>query len=214
MNLQPNILTVRTAPQVIAAYSMAHVRVFSAPITGTLAEVLAAWSGFETWLWRAMHDDNLVNKRGTWHGNGTTFKGASEIIDGKEVFLPPGPDNIFAAYDPTPDPITGSKGLVDSAEDAIRFIGTASHPELRPNRYQDAWEAAQRGDLEGFVMGLAFPKLPGIAKVPGFFTANPKVYLAGVTHCAQELRPAFDAYEREPYPLRDTDPMPPPENAA
>jgi hypothetical protein len=204
MILQPNVITKRTTPQVLEAWSRAHLRVFSTPISGTLAEALTAWSAFETWFWEAMHDDNLVNKRGTWHGQGTTFKGASEIIDGKEVFLPPGPENIFAAYDPTPDPFTGSKGLVDSAEDALRFIGTASHPELRPNRYQEAWDAAGRGDMEGFVMGLAFPKLPGIAKVPGFFTANPKVYLAGVIRCATKLRPDFDAFERtpiEPFPL-------------
>lgn len=198
MILQPNIITKRTAPQVLQGFSLAHVRVFTAPISGTLAELLTAWSAFETWLWNSMHDDNLVNKRGTWHGNGTTFKGASEIIDGVEHFLPPGPDNIFAAYDPTPDPVTGSRGVIDSAEDAIRFIGTASNPSVRPNRYQEAWDAAQRGDVEGFVMGLAFPKLPGVVKVPGFFTANPRVYLAGVQHCLDVLRPDFDAYERAP----------------
>lgn len=193
MTLVANILTRRSAAQVIAAFSAAHVRIFSVPAPGALVETLTAWSAFETWLWRSMHCDNVVNMRGEFRGNGTTFKGASEIIDGKEVFLPPGPDNEFRAY-------VGATSLTDAAEDAERFIGTASNPAVRPNRYQEAWDAAVRGDLEGFVMGLAFPKLPGIAKVPGFFTANPRVYLAGVANCAQELRRDFESYEAFPLP--------------
>lgn len=191
MILQPNVLTKASASGVIGAYSIAHVRVFDAPISGTLVELLTAWSAFETWFWRAMHDWNLTNMRGTWRGNGTTFK-ASEIDEhGKEIFLPPSATNVFRAY-------VGSSALIDSAEDNIRFVGTASNPGVRPNRFQEAWDAARRGDVEGFVMGLAFPKLPGIEHVPGFFTANPRVYLAGVQHCLDTLRSDFDAYERAP----------------
>lgn len=187
MILQPNVLTKHTTPEVIAAFGAAHLRVFMTPITGTLVEMLTAWSAFETWFWKACHDENLTNMRGTWHGNGTTFK-ASEIINGVEVFLPPSAKNVFRAYT---DP-------VDSAEDTIRFVGTASNPTVRPNRYQYAWNAAHAGDVEGFVMGLAEPTIPGIAHVPGFFTANPHVYLVGVQHCLDTLRPDFDAYERAP----------------
>lgn len=191
MILQPNILTRRSAPEVIQAYSIAHVRVFTTPITGTLAELLTAWSAFETWFWKAMHDCNLTNMRGTWKGNGTTFKASEIDANGKEIFLPPSAKNVFRAY-------VGSTALVDSAEDTIRLIGTASNPGVRPNRFQAAWDAAQRGDVEGFVMGLAEPELPGIEHVPGFFTANPHVYLVGVQHCLDVLRPDFDAYERAP----------------
>jgi hypothetical protein len=202
--LQPNVFTRRSAAEVISAFQAAHVRIFAEPATETLVEVMTCWSAFETWLWHSMHDDNLTNMRGTWHGNGTTFKGASEIINGKEVFLPPGPDNVFRAY-------IGPTSLVDSAEDTMRFVGTASNPAARPNRYQDAWDAAHRGDLEGFVNGLAFPKLPGIERVPGFFTANPRVYLAGVQHCAVELQPDFSVLESVAHELPTNPSNPPPD---
>lgn len=191
MILRPNIITKHTTLEVISAYTEAHLRVFTAPISGTLVEMLTAWSAFETWFWKFCHDDNLTNMRGTWQGNGTTFKASEIDANGKEIFLPPSATNVFRAY-------VGSTAIVDSAEDNIRFVGTASNPSVRPNRYQEAWDAAQRGDVEGFVMGLAFPKLPGIEKVPGFFTANPHVYLAGVQHCLDTLRSDFDAYERTP----------------
>jgi len=194
MILRPNIITRHTSFEVLSAYSTAYIRVFSTPISGTLAEILTAWSAFETWFWKACHDSNLTNMRGTWRGNGTTFK-ASEIDEyGKEIFLPPSATNIFRAYAES----AGVPAVVASAEDNIRFIGTASNPSVRPNRYQESWDAAKLGDVEGFVMGLAFPKLPGIAHVPGFFTANPRVYLAGVQHCLDVLRPDFDVYERAP----------------
>jgi len=194
MILRPNILTKHTSFEVLRAYSIAHVRVFTTPITGTLAEMLTAWSAFETWFWKLCHDDNLTNMRGTWRGNGTTFKASEIDAHGKEIFLPPSATNVFRAYTDSP----GVPAIVASAEDNIRFVGTASNPSVRPNRYQEAWDAAQRGDVEGFVMGLAEPKLPGVEHVPGFFTANPRVYLAGVQHCLDTLRPDFDTYERAP----------------
>lgn len=189
MILQPNIKTKCTADEFIQASSDAHVRIFGIVPSDVLLWVFSAWSSFETWHWLSMHDWNALNMRGTWHGMATTFK-ASEIIDGKEVFMPPSANNLFRAY----------PGLAEGVEDGMRFVGTASHPELRPNRYERAWNAALVGDIPTFVDGLAHPTLPGVAHVPGFFTANPRVYLAGVELHAESLRIYF------PGLMRDTEP--------
>lgn len=180
MILQPNIRTRITADEFIPEATDSHVRIFGIIPSDLVIWVFSAWSSFETDEWRSMYDFNVVNIRGTWHGQATTFK-ASEIIDGKEVFLPPSPENLFRYY----------PRLRDGIEDAMRFIGTASNPEVRPNRYERAWNAALAGDLDTFVDGLAHPTLPGVPKVPGFFTANPRVYLAGVRRHAHDLLPLF-----------------------
>lgn len=173
--MQADIRTTLTPAEAIHVIGAAHERIFLVPPSGVLWLTLAAWSAFETDAWRAMHGFNFVNLRGSWRGRSTSFK-ASEIIDGREVFLPPSADNLFRSY-PT---------ALDGAEDALRFIGTASAPP-RPNRYQAAWEAAQRGDVPAFVDGLRNPTINGM-HVPGFFTANPTVYLAGVQRHALKLR--------------------------
>lgn len=180
MTLHPATRTRLRPPEAIAAFSDAHLRVFGIVPSDVLLWVLASWSAFETDAWRAMFGNNMSNMRGSWHGQSTTFK-ASEVIDGKEVFLAPSASNLFRCY-PT---------AVDGAEDTIRFVGTASDPAKRPNRYERAWNAALVGDFETFVDGLAHPTLPGIKKVPGFFTANPRVYLAGVRRHAGDLRAYF-----------------------
>lgn len=184
--MDANILTKLDPGVAIMAIGYGHKRVFGAIPERPLWRVVSAWSAFETDMWRAMHDNNFVNLRGSWRGHATSFK-ASEIIDGVEVFMPPSSENLFRAY-PTP---------VDGAEDAIRFIGTASAPP-RPNRYQAAWEAARSGDIPGFVDGLRNPHIPGIGKVPGFFTANPRVYLAGVERYADKLDPYIPGGGNEP----------------
>lgn len=186
LTLDPATRTPVTPEQAFDAFSDGHVTVFGVTPGRELVRTLAAWSAFETGRWRAMWDFNMTNMRGTWQGHATTFK-ASEIIDGKEVFLPPSADNLFRAY---PDAYAG-------AVDTIRFVGTASNPTVRPNRYQRAWDAAMVGDLPTFVDGIAHPTLPGIAKVPGFFTANPRVYLSGMQRHAAALDPSFLEWARK-----------------
>lgn len=195
MNLDPAIRTKFAPLEVAQAFARAHRRVFGIFPGPTLVRVLCAWSAFETDRWRSCLDANLCNMRGTYRGHATSFK-ASEIENGVEVFLPPSASNLFRAY--VPDEARGLSALDCAAEELIRFVGTASNPEVRPNRFARAWDAACQGDLATFVDGLAHPTLPGIDHVPGFFTANPRVYLAGVTRHYDEL--ADDLAGLEPYP--------------
>lgn len=181
--MRPDLLTYLPVKGVVPVVLNAGQLVLQRELTYEEASTVAAWSAFETWYWHAMHGWNWTNMRGAYEGMTTTFK-ASEIIDGKEVFLPPSAQNTFKYF---PDPITGMKV-------AIAFVAIASNPAVRPNRYADAWAAAGRGDLAGFVNGLAKPHLPGVDKVPGFFTANPLVYLKGVELAARTLAPDIQAF--------------------
>jgi hypothetical protein len=185
MIIDKPVRTIQLPPEALQTLSDAHVVVFGIDPSPELLGVVAAQSSFETDRWRAMWCWNYGNIRGAFQGRATSFR-AGEIINGHEVFLDPGPENLFRAY----------PGAVTGAADFLRFLGTRSHPD-RPNRYQPAWDAALQGDVEGFVKGL---------QAGGYFTANSTVYLRGVQAKISALLPYLEA--RQP-----TEPAPPPEVA-
>lgn len=192
--MTPAVRTVITPEQAIQALVDAHEAVIGGEPPGPLLEILVAHSALETAQWKAMWCNNWGNIRGSWRGLWTSFR-AGEIEGGHEVILDPGPDNMFRAY---PD-------IASGAEDFVSFLGIASHPP-EPNRYQAAWDAACRGDVEGYCAGL---------RAGGYFTASPHAYLVAL-HSEEtflEKLPAMQAYlrpiigsERSP-----TDPAPAPE---
>jgi flagellum-specific peptidoglycan hydrolase FlgJ len=170
--IEPPVRTRQDAGEAVEAIADAHVVVFGIDPSPELLGVLAAQSSFETDEWRAMWNWNYGNIRGAWSGHATSFR-AGEIIDGVEKILDPGPENLFRSY----------PGAKQGAEDFIRFLGTASHPD-RPNRYQGAWDAACRGSVVGFIDGL---------RDGGYFTAVPHVYLRGVQSHLLKLQPYLEA---------------------
>lgn len=126
------------------------------PSPETLA-ILVAQTALETGQWRSIWNYNFGNIRGQAPppGGWTSFR-AGEIIDGKEVFLEPGPHNKFRAYATAED---GARGFVE-------FLGVDSNGDGH-NRYGKAWKAALEGDPEKFSLELANA---------GYYTANPTRY--------------------------------------
>jgi hypothetical protein len=174
MQLVENILTRATYADVFDSYTASLRDILDEEPSTDWVNVLCAQSAFETAYWRAMHDWNTVNLRGSWHGSGVTFKGAGELDEhGHEVILPPGPGNTFRAY----------PGLRFATDDVVLFLFTQSRPD-RPNRYAAAADAARAGDVAGFVKNLRGPNPDGTwtingERLGGFFTAVPHVYLVG-----------------------------------
>jgi hypothetical protein len=169
----PNVLTPATYDDVRESIGDTIELVLREKPTEAWLNVLCAQSAFETDDWRAMHDWNLVNLRGSYQGVSTTFKAGELDAQGREVILPPGFNNPFRAY----------MGLGAAANDFVRFIFTQSSPD-RPNRYAAAADAARAGDIEGYVRNLRGPNHDGSwtikgQKLGGFFTAVPHVYLVG-----------------------------------
>lgn len=166
----------------------AHQNIIGGPCPMNLLKILSAQSAFETDTWRAMWNYNFGNLRGkTSTGAWTSINGASEIIDGKEVFFGVGADNQFKAY---PSAIAGAESLV-------RYLGVATKPPL-PNRYLLAWDSAIAGDIGKFCAEL---------RANGYFTANLAHYTHGVRRKYDELGPIFLEFENrishpEEFPLK------------
>lgn len=160
--MTPPVRTLLTPQQALGACWQAHQNVFGGPMEQSLLGIITAQSALETGRWRSMWCNNAGNIRGFGPGGAwTSINGASEIIDGKEVFLGISAENRFAAY---PDAVAGFEGL-------IRFLGTSSHPPA-PNRYQWAWDAAKAGDVKRYCFEL---------RKNGYFTADLDRYTTGVS---------------------------------
>lgn len=158
--------------QAFYALALAHQSVIGQPISRNRLACLAAHSAFETDAWHAMWCFNFGNIRGrASDGHWTSIKGASEIIDGKEVFFDIGPQNMFAAY---PDALKG-------AEAYARFLGVATSPP-KPNRYAIAWDAADALDVLVFCREL---------QAHGYFTAGLQHYTSGMRTKLEWLQPAL-----------------------
>jgi hypothetical protein len=127
---------------------------------------LVAQSAFETARWAKIYNYNFGNIKAPDTRPHMYLKGASEIINGKEIFpQPPDPQCRFAAY---PDVFQGAKALVT-------FLSVDTTPDNgKPNRYAAAWSECLAGDLAGFVHELSRA---------GYFTADVGVYLRGCQIC-------------------------------
>lgn len=190
--MTPPVRTVMTPREALAACWTAHQNVLGGPCSTNLLAMLVAQSALETGRWKSCYCWNAGNIRGLGpNGAWTSIKGASEIIDGKEVFFGIGPENRFAAY---PNAVSGFEGLV-------RFLGTASHPP-KPNRYQLAWEAAIAGDVGKYCSEL---------HANDYFTANVDLYAKGVrgtlSWIQEEHMPSFlESLTPETFPLTEEPP--------
>lgn len=159
--MTPPVRTIINSEQALASCWQAHQNVIGGPLEDSLLAILVAQSALETGRWKAMWNFNAGNIRGFGPGGEwTSIHGASEIIDGKEVFPAFGPENRFASY---PSAVSGFEGLV-------RFLGTSSHPP-EPNRYAVAWQCARVGNVVGYCAAL---------QAHGYFTANLASYTEGV----------------------------------
>jgi hypothetical protein len=176
--MTPAVRTPLSLAEASVACLQAHEKVFGKPPGERLLCMLVAQSALETGRWKSMWCWNAGNLRGHGNAGTTSIEGASEVVDGHEYWFrhgawmdragSPAPadvaarlgDNGFAAY----------QSPVDGFEAFVRFLGTASHPPS-PNRYQAAWEAAERGDVGGYCQGL---------RKNSYFTADLGLYTKGV----------------------------------
>lgn len=110
--------------------------------------LLVGQVALETGNFKSIHNYNFGNVRGeSPAGLWTSFR-ASEIVDGKEVFLDVGEKNKFRAY----------STAADGAADYIRILKSRPH----------WWAGLQTKTVEGFVKGLA--------TFPVYMTASPSLY--------------------------------------
>lgn len=140
--------TPMTAAECLDALVEAYAMEVGGEIPGRLLLALAAQSALETARWTACWCWNFGNMRGAGDAGTTAIQGATEIENGVEVQRPEG----FAAFSSR---LAGARAFV-------RYLCVATRPPA-PNRYQAAIDAATRGDLPGFVLGL---------KAGGYFTAD------------------------------------------
>lgn len=173
MTFVPKQRTVISPADAMDAIADAYEAVVGGEIPARLLLALTAQSALETARWRSMWNFNFGNIRGEGDAGWTSFE-AGEIVDGKEVILPPGVDNKFAAY----------SGRLAGARAFVGFLCTASHPPA-PNRFQGAIDAAMRGDLAGYVHGL---------KAGGYFTANEGTYFHAEQSCESWLESLPEAH--------------------
>lgn len=163
-----NTLTRLTPSEAVEALAAAFRDVTGVRPTPRSLAILVAQTALETGQWKKMHNFNFGNIRGTFEGRWTSFR-ASEIVDGKEVFLDPGEDNKFRAY---PDAAAG-------ARDFIRFLAVDTNGD-GSNRYERAWQAVLDGFPRGFVACLARA---------GYFTASERLYYDGLRALYDQFLP-------------------------
>jgi hypothetical protein len=134
--------------EVLDALVEAYALEVGGEMPGRLLLALAAQSALETAQWRDCWCWNFGNMRGHGDAGTVSLQGATEVENGVEVSRPDG----FAAFSSR---LAGARAFV-------RYLCVATRPPT-PNRYQAAIDAATRGDLPGFVRGLA---------AGGYFTAD------------------------------------------
>ena len=124
------------------------------PSAKILALLLAQWA-LETGNGKYIHNFNFGNVKR--YGSTPYFQyfKCNEIIGGvTKWFYPPAPESAFAAY----------KTAADGAEAFIKTLRNRAH----------WWKGLQSGDVETFNTALSTS--------PVYYTANPKVYLAGLNN--------------------------------
>lgn len=137
------VRTVLAPTEAIDAIWHAHTDVIGGPCPILLLEILSAQSALETARWRSMWNYNAGNLRGTGDGGEwMSIAGADEVIGG-QIKTGPEVEAGFAAFR---DRYSGAKAFV-------RYLGTATNPP-HPNRYQGAWDAAGKGDIETYCREL------------------------------------------------------------
>lgn len=147
--------TIATPEQIAAAMADAFESTIGGEIPpGTILLCTGQWcvevgNGLHMWNW------NGGNMRGTFQGKWTSFR-AGEIINGKEVFLDPGPANKFRSYGVVAD---GLEGLRRGVEDYLSYL---------QRRQPKALARAAINDVVGFVREL---------HAGGYFTAHEATYL-------------------------------------
>ena len=162
------------------------------PKPKTLA-ILVAQSALETGQWKSMWLYNFGNMRAgrNYGGKTQSLKGADEIINGKRV-TGAAVEAGFRAYD----------SAHEGALDFVRFLMVDTTPNNgRPNKWEVAAEAAERGDLKTYVFALSDPDgNPGTSD--GYFTADPDIYYDGLRALYEQMLPLCSAH----LGVRDTDP--------
>lgn len=179
--------TPHSMAEIAAALWYAHQDVIGGLCPIALLDILAAHVAFETADGKAINGENPGNVRGHGDAGSIAIKGADEIVNGHRV-TGPEVESGFAAY----------SSLREGCRAYVRYLGVATHPP-KPNRYAAAWEAANRGDLAGFVKGIRHPddggagvlcKGCGRVHMGGYFTADEGLYLRG---CQRKLEDVADA---------------------
>lgn len=148
----PEALTVISPTEALDALWHAHQDEIGGPCPVALLEILGAQWCVETARDKAMHNYNMGNLRGSGDAGTFSQKGATEIVDGKEIEMPDG----FAAF---------SSARVGAIA-MIRYLGVATKPPA-PNRFQAAWDAACRGDAATYCAEI---------RAHGYFTADLGLY--------------------------------------
>ncbi len=164
-----------SAEEAIDAIHEAYVKIFNRSPVAHMLAILVSQTALETGQWRAIYDYNFGNIRGRYKGSTMSILGANEIIDGKTVIV----EDNFRSY---PDMYAG-------AEDFVRFLGTDTTPHNgRANKWDMAFEAAERGDLKAYVFALADPD--GNPRTSdGYFTASKDLYFKGIKALYNQFLP-------------------------
>jgi hypothetical protein len=172
-----------TAIEVYRALENAWIALFGAvPRRESLCVLLAQWA-FETGHGKHMRWFNLGNEKSRQTpGTNWCFYRCNEIIDGKTVWFDPDhPACCFRAF-----------ATLDEGAEAY-LTSLSAH-----RKFKQAWPEVLEGDAAQFVEKL---------KVAGYFTADVKVYKAGVTSLnrqfLREINPTNPTFYA-PSKVRDT----------
>jgi hypothetical protein len=146
-----------------AALTTSYRALFSADLARRALCVFLAHTALETGRWQKLHNWNIGNVKASLAYNGLVqYFRCNEIINGKiQWFDPYNPQTRFRAF----------KGPTSATEQYLRFLGMATRGVGQPNRYQAAFDAAEKGDVVGMVDELARA---------GYFTANVELYRRAV----------------------------------
>ncbi len=155
----------RTALQpgeIRAALARAHQKLYGRAISVERLDVLTAQVCHETGHGASMHNFNFGGIKGSSPEGLTARCRTKEVLDGKVTSIVDG----FRAY----------RSAESGAADYLSFV---------EHRYPQAWQASERGDVDGFVRAL---------KAKGYFTADEAGYAASVRGVlARGFAPAVSA---------------------
>lgn len=134
--------------EIRAALSRAHQKLYGRPISAERLDVLTAQVCHETGHGASMHNFNFGGIKGTSPDGLTARCRTKEVLGGEVKSIVDG----FRAY----------RSAESGAADYLSFV---------EHRYPQAWQASERGDVDGFVHAL---------KAKGYFTADEAGYAASV----------------------------------
>jgi hypothetical protein len=155
----PDTITPLTMEEMAMALIAAHRTLFGKDIDRRALCVFLAHTGLETGRWQKLHWYCVGNIKASLAYQGSVYYvRCNEIIDGKlQWFSPYHPQTRFRAV----------KTPAGGAELYLRFLGLATRGAGLPNRYQAAFDAAEKGDPVGMSDELHHA---------GYYTANADLY--------------------------------------